>query len=309
MSSIFFPASAASPSASNGPECEPSHSARSTHTAAPSSPGTGPASPATTMSQLSLPLDLPQTELSKLWATPQARDHFPSHKPEYIAAKKAQGHGMRNLNDEVSMSSQAGSHAKTSPRRERAQALPALARDYGARTPELLAKYDRATSSWRTSQLCLDGELSEFSETWPRSGMTVSGTAYQLAPLVPHTGATGYGSLPTHSIPTPTASDHIERRSTSTETLNFATNKSVSLDRFAKMWPMPTSRDWKDGSAKACANVPTNGLLGRMVHTPRTTPRTARELDGVSPLGLGGLNPTWVEWLMGYKTGFTDLER
>lgn len=37
------------------------------------------------------------------WATPQTRDHFPAHTPEYIAAKKAQGHGMQNLNDQVPM--------------------------------------------------------------------------------------------------------------------------------------------------------------------------------------------------------------
>lgn len=37
------------------------------------------------------------------WATPQARDHFPAHSEEYIAAKKAQGHGMQNLNDQVQM--------------------------------------------------------------------------------------------------------------------------------------------------------------------------------------------------------------
>lgn len=38
---------------------------------------------------------------AKDWATPQARDHFPAHTPEYVAAKKAEGHGMRNLNDEA----------------------------------------------------------------------------------------------------------------------------------------------------------------------------------------------------------------
>jgi hypothetical protein len=38
------------------------------------------------------------------WPTPQARDHFPAHTPEYIAAKKAQGHGMQNLNDHVQLS-------------------------------------------------------------------------------------------------------------------------------------------------------------------------------------------------------------
>ncbi len=37
------------------------------------------------------------------WPTPQARDHFPAHPPEYIAEKKAQGHGMANLNDTVQL--------------------------------------------------------------------------------------------------------------------------------------------------------------------------------------------------------------
>lgn len=40
-------------------------------------------------------------QVNSLWATPQARDHFPPHTTEYIAAKKAEGHGMRNLNDQV----------------------------------------------------------------------------------------------------------------------------------------------------------------------------------------------------------------
>lgn len=34
-----------------------------------------------------------------LLPTPQVRDHFPPHSEEYIAKKKAQGHGMSNLND------------------------------------------------------------------------------------------------------------------------------------------------------------------------------------------------------------------
>ena len=38
-----------------------------------------------------------------LWPTPQARDYFPPHKPEYIASKRAQGHGMSNLNDSVAL--------------------------------------------------------------------------------------------------------------------------------------------------------------------------------------------------------------
>ena len=42
--------------------------------------------------------------------TPQARDHFPARTPEYIAEKKAQGHGMSNLNDLAMLS---GSPAAT----------------------------------------------------------------------------------------------------------------------------------------------------------------------------------------------------
>jgi hypothetical protein len=37
------------------------------------------------------------------WATPQARDHMPPHSPERITAMRAEGHGMRNLNDEAAM--------------------------------------------------------------------------------------------------------------------------------------------------------------------------------------------------------------
>lgn len=37
------------------------------------------------------------------WPTPTARDHFPAHTPEYIAQKKAMGHGMANLNDTVQL--------------------------------------------------------------------------------------------------------------------------------------------------------------------------------------------------------------
>ena len=40
-------------------------------------------------------------DVSASWATPTARDFFPPHSPEYVAEKKAQGHGMRNLSDDV----------------------------------------------------------------------------------------------------------------------------------------------------------------------------------------------------------------
>ena len=74
--------------------------------------------------------------------------------------------------------------------------------------------------------------------------MTANGTLYRLQKLAPRTAGKGSGSSPaynlglvkkpTHSVPTPTASDHIERKSTSKEKLNFETNKTVSLDRWRR---------------------------------------------------------------------------
>ncbi|WP_288469102.1 hypothetical protein [uncultured Stenotrophomonas sp.] len=42
-------------------------------------------------------------QVAALWPTPCARDHMPPHTPEYIAEKKALGHGMSILPDYVAM--------------------------------------------------------------------------------------------------------------------------------------------------------------------------------------------------------------
>lgn len=90
---------------------------------------------------------------------------------------------------------------------------------------------------------------------------------------------------------------------------------TLTLTGAARMWPTPTSRDYKDGSAESCKNVPVNGLLGRAIHFYPTPPRSSA--NGMGEHGSGGpnlqtvaggqLNPTWVEWLMGFPIGWTDL--
>ena len=52
-------------------------------------------------------------------------------------------------------------------------------------------------------------------------------------------------------------------------------------------WPTPTTRDWKDGSC-AAANVPLNGLLGRVAW-----------LYGDGTAKSGSLNPALSRWLQG----------
>ena len=87
--------------------------------------------------------------------------------------------------------------AKTSRSPAEVSASVANARGFGKKCSESFAKYDPDTSLWRTSQLCFQGGLESFSETWPRSGMTRSGIAYRLPPSAPLTGEIEFGLLPT----------------------------------------------------------------------------------------------------------------
>jgi DNA (cytosine-5)-methyltransferase 1 len=56
----------------------------------------------------------------------------------------------------------------------------------------------------------------------------------------------------------------------------------------AKLWPTPTGRDWRSGKA-----------------SPETMAKNSRPLSEVAG---GQLNPSWVDWLMGFPIGWTALE-
>lgn len=74
---------------------------------------------------------------------------------------------------------------------------------YGPKRPVSFATFDPTSRCWKTSQGCLFGGLTTFSGTWPRAGMTRSGTAYRLLCSVPSIFVTACGLLPT-----PQARDH-----------------------------------------------------------------------------------------------------
>jgi hypothetical protein len=98
----------------------------------------------------------------------------------------------------TSTSSAAASPVRTSPTPARAQgrrgALGSLA-EFARLIRELRPRYVVVENVPAPRRL--DGDLDEFSETWPRAGMTRNGTAYRLQPLAPLTGETGSGLLPT----------------------------------------------------------------------------------------------------------------
>ena len=68
-------------------------------------------------------------------------------------------------------------------------------------------KYDPATSSWRTHQCSLLGDLDEFSETWPQWGLMRDGECWEQQMSAHRTSVTASGSWPT-----PVKSDSVGRR-------------------------------------------------------------------------------------------------
>ena len=143
----------------------------------------------------------------------------------------------------------------------------------GLSSAESFAEYDPSTSSWRTSQVFLDGDSEMFSETWPPSGTTRNGKAFPRVPLVPRTSgiASGYspGTEPEDDKamwPTPTAvqrpnegnvrlfrarvmsGEMTEEEATAIlgKSPFEAQGKIPAAESSSRFWPTPSSRDWKD---------------------------------------------------------------
>jgi len=171
--------------------------------------------------------------------------------------------------------------AKTLAPQEKAQESLESEVECGATWQGLLAKYDQNTSLWKTPQCSLLEESTEFLGIWPKWGLMQDGELYPQQTLVPRI-----------------------------------------LEKESGLWPTPNQRDWKDSGPSQGKRKSPN--LGTMVHWPTPTTKgmcggsgawdqlnqiTTTEEAKMMGAGNGGtLNPTWVEWLMGWPLGWTDLK-
>jgi hypothetical protein len=184
-------------------------------------------------------------------------------------------------------------HAKTSQLQEKEMDLTEKEAECGEKWHGLLAKYDQDTHSWRTVQCSLLEDLNESLQTLPRWGMTVGWELYLLPTLVQTIDENESGL--SEKWATPTTMDKLPPKS-ETALLREATvarpgrSKPANLrDQVSNMekWSTPTAHNSKETNAPS--------------ESTRNTPSLAAQAGGK-------LNPMWVEWLMGWTLGWTDLK-
>jgi len=195
-----------------------------------------------------------------------------------------------DLGEGVLMSFLEAFPARTSAQPEKAQESKASDLECGWRWHESSVKYDPATSSWRTRQCSLLGGLVEFSETWPRWGSMRNGECWEQPMLVRRISGTESGLWPT-----PRSCTAMAATITPESVWNEKRFPNLETVVGQRNWPKPTSRDHK-----GCEQ---NGRIRDGKLQTDTLYRAVHQQNG-----SGSLNPTWIEWLMGWPIEWTALK-
>ncbi len=164
----------------------------------------------------------------------------------------------------------------------------------GATWQELLVKFDRDTSSWKTAHCLWVEDLPESSVTLPKWGMMRDGELWERITL-PDALTSGIASG--LSVSTPTAGD--SRSSGSRNTKESKAHPGVSLTDYVKedggkgrTWPTPSARDWKGASdpEKRKAAGRQVGLNDQVKMWPTPTAAEAGKISNRANYGQKGLS-------------------
>lgn len=206
-----------------------------------------------------------------------------------------------------------------SPESGPAKTTPAI---FGPICSESFAHYDRALSSWRTSQDTFPWGVDECSLIFPKAGTMRNGVCYQQPEWEPRISAKDSSlwrtpntmdSLPAKSQK---ALDHeYTHRPGRREPNNLRDQLAVRSG--ARRWPTPRVEDGqcagahrgKPDSLHAAVKIWPTPKASASASGPDYARRNRKGSGGddlATTVG-GQLNPTWVEWLMGFPAGWTAL--
>lgn len=182
---------------------------------------------------------------------------------------------------QLSTSSMEDSHAKTSVLRDMVLAWKENEVVFSSRLSGLQKKLNLLSYFLKTSLQSGQEDLLVFVTSWPRWGMICDGQLSVPQALEPHTKGIG-GSY----LPTPTASEYGTQKSRGSDHARPSLNTMARQNK----WPTPKASDWKN-----------NG-------SPSEMRRDSPTLGALVGYQSGGkLSPMWVEWLMNYPSGWTEL--
>lgn len=203
----------------------------------------------------------------------------------------------------------------------------------GLKPSASFARFDRDSACWRTYQGSLfQGTSIEFSGTWPKAGLIAAGRAYRLRLSALRINGIVSGLLrgeERRNVPTPASSDWKgasrlgQRRGQLSEYVKFLVPTPTAMDAAGFCGKPDQGRTSPnsgrtltgkvlemEGMGPHVVSTPTATRRGQNLHRRMNTGGGSRTLsDDVASLGdRGELNPPWVEWLMGWPIGWTELE-
>ena len=226
------------------------------------------------------------------WLKDKTTDSFVLSRSGMTFARLTQSHG-----EELLTSFRAASRAKISPLPELDSGCPESVPDSGGSSLVLLAIFDRDSSSWKTLQRSLVEDWTSSSPIFGRSGMMRHGSLWALPTSELLTSETGFGFSGRYLTPsTIDSGSRFNRFPSEGATLRPTLGAMVKFN----LWPTPVASEGKDcGSTwEALARHDKGCRLQRRMAT--------LGLAETQPTEKAALNPSWVEWLMGWPIGWTD---
>lgn len=196
-------------------------------------------------------------------------------------------------------SSRRDTHANHSPSRESKKAQKMTATS-GRTSLELLHTKDRLGAFSKTFMVTSPWVSTRCLLTWKPKATPAGRLLFQLVVSMPTTKETDFGLWLT-----PNTMDHLPIRSEEALKKQYQKNRQgrtthatlreqVAYPPPEKMWPTPAACDYKGAPRNRYMGSPTyRGNLDEAVRTSKDD---------------GQLNPAWVEWLMGYPEGWTELK-
>lgn len=214
---------------------------------------------------------------------------------------------------QLSTSSMADFHVKTSAVQELVSAWKASEAVCFSRSSDSLANYDHSLCSWKMSQLSLLEDWNKWSGPFPAFGMIVDGRLFQPMNLAPHTSEDDGFCL----LPTPTAQTAGTNGKSWDEDSQTWINGRPSLTTMAKqnLWPTPRAQAGTMSHKRIAEGRTPDTLLAavKMWPTPMASDwknrgkRSEHQQIQLQTAVGGQLNPMWVEWLMAFPIEWTAL--